>query len=305
MGGVEIVAVSSDRELDALVGLFNELEGMSVTASRMRQMQVTMRRRDMLAWIGGSAVGFGLVGLFPGMEEVPEAAARFAVQPAFRRRGIGSLLHAELCRHATMLGKESLEVQVAGSDAASLVWLERRGYRETERLYSLRLDLATTTLPELVVPQGIQLVSLAEEPERSLEIFDLVRETTADVPGTVGEQVPEEFENWAALELDPESRPPELAILALDGSTLAGAGWVRRDGIEKVWHSYTGVRRAWRGRGIARAIKLAQLQAAQASGCRYSLTDNHVDNAPIARLNGELGYEPYDVKITLVGSRPA
>jgi len=113
--------------------------------------------------------------------------------------------------------------------------------------------------------------------------------------------VPEDFEAWAALELDPQSRPPEFAILALDGVTLVGAGWVRRDGIQKVWHSYTGVRRPWRGRGIARAIKLAQLHAARATGCRYSLTDNHVDNAPIAKLNRELGYEPYDVKITLVG----
>ncbi|HXH87407.1 MAG TPA: GNAT family N-acetyltransferase [Gaiellaceae bacterium] len=300
MGGVEIQRVSSDRELDALVGLFNRLETSSVTPARMKQMRQAMRRQDVLAWSDGRPVGFGLVGLFPGMEETREAAARFAVLPEHRRRGIGGRLHAELCRLARELGRDALEVQVPGSDERSREWLERRGYRENERL-SLRLDLVASTLPALSVPPGVQLVSFADQPEHAVALFDLVRETIADVPGTVGEQVPEDFEAWAALELDPQSRPPEFAILALDGVTLAGAGWVRRDGIQKVWHSYTGVRRPWRGRGIARAIKLAQLHAARATGCRYSLTDNHVDNAPIAKLNRELGYEPYDVKITLVG----
>lgn len=300
MDDAEIREATSAREVDALVALFNELETSSVTADRVKQMRIAMRRRDVLAWIDGQAVGFGLVGLFPGMEETPEAAARFAVLPEFRCRGIGGKLHAELFRYARAVGRDALEVQVSSSDERSLGWLGRRGYRETERLFSLRLDLAGSALPAVSLPPEIRLVSFAEQPERAVALFDLVRETIADVPGTFGEQIPVEFESWAALELDPHSRPPELAILALDGDALAGAGWVKRDG-ETVWHSYTGVRRPWRGRGIARAIKLAQLHAARASGCRYSLTDNHVDNAPIAKLNRELGYEPYDVKITLVG----
>jgi RimJ/RimL family protein N-acetyltransferase len=52
----------------------------------------------------------------------------------------------------------------------------------------------------------------------------------------------------------------------------------------------TGVSRRARGRGIARALKLAQIRAAQAAGFRQLRTQNDVANAPMRRVNQRLGY---------------
>ena len=53
----------------------------------------------------------------------------------------------------------------------------------------------------------------------------------------------------------------------------------------------TGVARRARGRGIALALKQAQIAAAQRAGLRYLRTQNDLGNAPMRRVNERLGYE--------------
>ncbi len=51
-----------------------------------------------------------------------------------------------------------------------------------------------------------------------------------------------------------------------------------------------GVKRAWRGRGIAGALKRAQIAWAKESGYERMQTANELRNEPIRRLNAQLGY---------------
>lgn len=55
-------------------------------------------------------------------------------------------------------------------------------------------------------------------------------------------------------------------------------------------HGMRGVRRAWRGRGIAIALKRAQIAAAQAAGLRELRTTTAFGNAPMLHVNERLGY---------------
>ena len=54
----------------------------------------------------------------------------------------------------------------------------------------------------------------------------------------------------------------------------------------------TGVRRAFRGRGIASALKRAEIAWAKRAGYETLETLNEVRNEPIRRLNERHGYEP-------------
>ena len=53
----------------------------------------------------------------------------------------------------------------------------------------------------------------------------------------------------------------------------------------------TGVLRAFRGRGIAAALKRTQIALGEAGGLREAADANEVRNEPIRRLNERHGYE--------------
>jgi mycothiol synthase len=59
--------------------------------------------------------------------------------------------------------------------------------------------------------------------------------------------------------------------------------------------------RAWRGRGIAEAIKRAQIRWAKANGLRVLRTANEVRIAAIRRLNERYGYRPEPAEIVMRG----
>ena len=58
---------------------------------------------------------------------------------------------------------------------------------------------------------------------------------------------------------------------------------------------------AWRGQGVARALKAAQINWALANGYRELRTRNEQRNEPIRRLNAQFGYQPDIGRIYLVG----
>jgi GNAT superfamily N-acetyltransferase len=55
-------------------------------------------------------------------------------------------------------------------------------------------------------------------------------------------------------------------------------------------HDITGVKRAWRGRGIAGALKAAEIAWAKENGYERLETQNEERNEPIRRLNQRHGY---------------
>jgi GNAT superfamily N-acetyltransferase len=86
------------------------------------------------------------------------------------------------------------------------------------------------------------------------------------------------------------SSPTALAGSKLSLTAPAAAG-----------NSMTAVKRAWRGRGIAGALKAAEINWALDNGYTELHTSNEERNAPIQRLNAHLGYRPRVERIHLVG----
>lgn len=74
-----------------------------------------------------------------------------------------------------------------------------------------------------------------------------------------------------------------------------------RDGADTANHWMTGVARAARGRGIAVALKQAQIAAAKADGWAFLRTQNDLANAAMRAVNEKLGYERRFEWVHLVG----
>jgi GNAT superfamily N-acetyltransferase len=94
---------------------------------------------------------------------------------------------------------------------------------------------------------------------------------------------------------------PEATFIALDGEEVVGLAKLSLTAPTAAGHSMTEVRRAWRGRGIAGALKATEINWALAHGYTELHTSNEERNAPIQRLNARLGYRPGIGRIYLVG----
>ena len=64
----------------------------------------------------------------------------------------------------------------------------------------------------------------------------------------------------------------------------------------------TALKRAWRGRGIAKALKRAQISWAKANGIERLAATNEERNAAMMHINASLGYREVPGRVLLRGS---
>ena len=104
-------------------------------------------------------------------------------------------------------------------------------------------------------------------------------------------------------EVEAPGKRDDAFVVALDGERAVGYAALGFGTNEPhdAWHDMTGVLRSHRGRGIASALKRAQIRWAKQNGISRLVTGNHEDNAPIRHLNDALGYRPTAVRVLLRG----
>jgi GNAT superfamily N-acetyltransferase len=203
-----------------------------------------------------------------------------------RRQGIGTELFRELSERSRAAGWSDLYSVARHDDADTLDYLGKRGFREVLRMQELSLELngADTRPPELA--DGVELVPLGPELERSA--FAATPEIYEDIPED-GDVWMGDFDEWRRTEL-PAHTIGSCTFAAVAEGEVVGYATLHDadDGVGL--HGITGVRRAWRGRGIALALKQRQIAAATAAGLRELRTTTAFQNAPMLRVNERLGY---------------
>lgn len=253
----------------------------------------------LLAYRGDEAVGCG-VGRPSSLAGSLYAMAR--VLSEHRRRGVGSKLVAALSEHARDRGLTSLWGRIEEGDAEALRFAQRRGFKEVAREYEVVLDLAEADLAG-ETPPGIELVTIDERPDLVRALHELDVEVSADVPGHEAGHEPMTFERWHALYFEGPGAMPETCVAALAGGELVGYTGLRRRGSTSptAENLLTAVRRPWRRRGIATALKRAQIARARAAGIEQIFTTNDETNVGMRGVNARLGYRPAPVRIIVSG----
>ncbi len=147
--------------------------------------------------------------------------------------------------------------RIAETDAFSQASMRARGYQPVRRMDRMRISLREPfAAPEN--PPGIQVRSLQNEPDLNSCLFALW-ESFEDHWG----HSPEPFESFAArsrsfFHNDP-SMDPSICLLALEDGQPAGGALCRQDANGEAglgWINMLGVRRAWRKRGLGKALLL-------------------------------------------------
>lgn len=223
-------------------------------------------------------VGAGFAGKSQSLERTAVATR---VLPAHRRRGIGSELLERALAYARELGPRRASSMVSEDDTASLAWAERRGFEEYGRQVELAREL-TANEDEPSPPSGIELAQLDDS--RLDEAYAVWAECVPDIPASPPVLAPSRRE-WLEEEI-----PGPVTFLALDEGRVVGVAALlaRVGGLAE--HGLTAVVRSHRGRGIATALKQAQIHWASANGYRELTTWTQDDNAAMQAVNVKLGY---------------
>jgi GNAT superfamily N-acetyltransferase len=273
----------------------------AVTMDEVRHFKAAMVDHvDLIAWIDGKPAGSGFAAIMPQRPDVPNVL--LTVLPEARGRGAGTALYEAISDWTREHGLEVLEAVVSDEDPESLAFAERRCFREHIREKGVALRLAEVEAPPVEPPDGIEIVSWAERPELARGIYGVALESSPDIPGWEDE-IPEPFEDWLVNDMQGSGDKPEATFLALAGDEVVGyAKFSLTEAQPKAaHHDLTGVKRAWRGRGIARALKATQIRWAKENGYEELQTRNDERNAPIRHLNREFGYRPTTGRIYVRG----
>lgn len=301
---IEVRPVAGDRDLGSWVETHNQVAQVPVTVGELQAYREALAGDELhlLALLDGEAAGAGFVAVEP--EELSRAAAVawLGVLPGARSRGVGSALYRDLSAWGRTTGLERFEGHVAAGEADGLAWATRRGFEAIGRDTLLALDL--TALPDVdpAPPAGVEIVVWADRPELGRGIYGVACEAYPDVPGRE-EEAMKSFEEWLALDMGGPNDRPEAVFVALADDDVVGYSKLHLSDARPTVaaNDMTGVRRAWRGRGIAGALKRAQLVWAQEHGYERLETANETRNVPIQRLNERLGYRPFSERVFLRG----
>ena len=221
------------------------------------------------------------------------------VLPEHRRRGVGRELVRALAEHGRALGRDGVNGFVDEDDEAALAFARSYGLEEVD--YQLEQVRFVGDEPAPVVPEGLRLVRLEGRREELLEAtWPVALEGYEDLP--LPGPVTYPFATWARE----EATRPEGSFVAYEDDEIVGyAGLMEHgNGSATAEHGLTVVRRDRRRRGIARALKLAQLHWASAAGVVELVTWTQKGNEGMHALNASLGYENRSRVLTMQGPLP-
>jgi GNAT superfamily N-acetyltransferase len=278
--------VEPERDADACTALQRETAPHSVSSRatwlhRTLSLPARAERTGFVAEVDGRVVGdsYGFLGLF-GDDSV--AVCGVAVTAAHRRRGIGAALLDAVDERFRRNLLARFEESEAGTAFAAA-----HGFHQVRAETESSLDLQTC-LERPDASLDIRPISAIDPHDAHL--VDL--EATHDMPST--EKVDDlSYEDWAELVL----RYPLFAadgsfVLYADGEAAAISLLVADFETGRTRNWFTGTRRAFRGRGLGRAVKIASIAWARGQGLREMSTENDETNAPMLAINRALGFRP-------------
>ena len=278
---MEIRPASSDEDFAGYVEVWNAItprEPITVAETR-RRLEAQPWRLYLVAEQEGRVVGTGFAGR---SDSVGRAFFAVRVLPESRRQGIGMALY-DACRpHAAELEATTISGRIAEGDSESRLWAANRGFAEVGRDLELVRELREEPRP--VSPEGIEIKEVAASDHDA--VYGIAVECWPDM--ATSEPIPApSYDDWAQEEL----RGPVVFGAFERGRMVGYAALVTRPASPKVLeHGFTAVVRSHRGRGIATALKRAQLAWAAGHGYRELVTYTQEGNEPMRAINEKLGY---------------
>jgi mycothiol synthase len=298
-----------DRDIVDYARLRSRSDDMLVTPDLIRERMAAYAERvqsDMVvADDNGTVAGFARWARFD-YEAAGSANLTLAVAPEYEGRGIGSLLMHAIQDSFARYGITKPFSGAREGWTRSLAFARRHGFGEVRRYHELQADLTTLdpsieeSAASVCASHDLEVVEYAiDGPNHPAlpQLYDCFAEADADEPSTQVLGVPsfEHFCGW--WEMAENCRGMVIAaehqgvVVGMTRSVITDAG--------EVWTEFTGTRRAWRGKGIAKALKATLLVREARRGSTSMMTSNSSENAAMLAINEKLGFKSRPAWIVL------
>jgi mycothiol synthase len=231
-------------------------------------------------------------------DDVPMYKVEGEVRPDLRRRGIGRwLFDWSIERSRARAAREDPGVAVKLTsfveDAAvgTRAMLTQAGFVPVRHFFLMRRD-ALDDIPDAPLPDGLEIRPVEVAHRRA--IIEAENEAFRDHWGHHEMTESTITKTFARPEVD-----TDLWVVAWDGEEIAGVSqnWIwpeenERLGVARGWLEHISVRRAWRRRGLARAITAASLVRFRDAGMTEAMlgVDSENPNGALGLYEG-LGFE--------------
>jgi GNAT superfamily N-acetyltransferase len=235
-------------------------------------------------------------------------AVLVVVDPGLSGQGIGRTLYARLARQYGPFGTERVYARVREDRPSALAFAHSRGFDETGHVQRIsRLDLDEVRLDgyeglrDRLEAGGIRVKTLqelgADSEDLLRDVHHVQMETARDEPTPEPFNVP--FEAWREFYLRGPGISPASVFVAVHEQQPIGLTMLKRQGAESAWNQGMGVQRQYRGRGVARLLKLRSMEWAREQGLRFLYTGNDINNPRMYDINVRLGYRPLPAVVVL------
>jgi GNAT superfamily N-acetyltransferase len=193
------------------------------------------------------------------------------------------------------------EAQVVEDEREMVEALDRLGYEHdrTEKVWELdlakhgrRLIVEANAAKAKAHAEGIEMLTLADwdDADSLRKIHALAERARRDVPSSY--PIPSlTYEDFTERMNSPDRRRDRVWVASHAGDAVA-LSFLRFPPVRgQVWTGFTCTHPDYRGRGLARGVKLQTLAQAAELGIEEVLTDNDSENAPMLHINETLGYD--------------
>lgn len=293
-----------NRDYPAFVELHNRVESDSPTTVRELRHFFEMHEDEFLLIdvLDGAVKGDLVAVLFARRDPMGEGQIRFDIylEPSQTTLSLQELLYASLLEKVEPHKPKALTISIREDWQAWMGFYEAKGFEEIERQWDSRLNLETfdpsafAWASEKAARAGISFKTLADLPDteatQRLIYTEITQVLLPDVPFSEPLTI-WPFETWLKRAWRNPHRDFAGTFLAFVGEELVGISELfSTDDPSKFTTGLTAVKRPYRRKGIAQALKLKAANYASSRGGKEIATSNHSNNRPMLAINEAMGF---------------